>query len=584
MWKFASTATHLSKQCSLPRLVTLNIMNPIHLIFAFLVVRVSAVDSEDCITYKGTKGNCVNIKQCPFLLNLLRNRKSLPTSLALEQLNKSNCGFEKLDPMVCCSSDLGDNGGSLLPKLPTPTALFSNNMIGSSKETSCRTGGGSDGTCINVNECPSLYAILRQESSVTGTALQVLKQSLCGFEKMTPKVCCSDFPSSSESIASPSGPDHPITSHSTREECVTPRGTDGSCVNIKHCQSMFRLVKQSHRLSYEVSQRLKEAHCGFEKMDPKVCCENEEPSPSSPPVINRPIHQRKIPLPPDVTNHPHLGLLDHDVCGPIPEMKIIGGTRTAVFEFPWMALIAYDSGSGLPEFRCGGSLITKKHVLTAAHCVTMLPVNLRLVGVRLGEHDLSREKDCETDVNGLDINCAEDHQDFSVMGVAVHPDYSTEQQQDDIALILLDGEADFSAANVRPICLPVIPTLALNSKMIVTGWGATESGPRSQTLQKVTLPIVPNEECTRLYKMRKIRISYKQICAGGSNRTDSCSGDSGGPLQALGIYDRQPRNILYGVVSFGPRDCGIEGVPGVYTRVQYYMDWILNTIGIEMYD
>ncbi|XP_015513327.1 serine protease easter [Neodiprion lecontei] len=563
-------------------------MKPLHLIFAFLVIRISAVDSENCLTYKGTRGTCVNIKQCPFLLHLLRNRKSFSiTSLAIEQLTKSNCGFEKLDPKVCCSSDLDDNDDSPLQKLPTPTDLISNNMIGLSKETSCRTGGGDEGRCINVNECPSLYAILRQESSVTGTGLQVLKRSLCGFEKMTPKVCCSDISLPLESITLSSGPDHLTPSHSTREECVTPRGTEGSCVNIKRCQSLFRLLKQSYRLSYEVSQRLNEAHCGFEKMDPKVCCENEEASPSStssPPVVDRPIDQQEIPSPPDVTNHPNLGLLEHDVCGPIPEAKIIGGAKTTVFEFPWMALIAYDSGSVLPEFRCGGSLITKKHVLTAAHCVTALPANLRLVGVRLGEHDLSKERDCETDVNGLDINCAQDYQDFSAVGVAVHPDYSRVQQNDDIALILLDEEADFSAANVRPICLPVVPTMTLHSKMIVTGWGATETGPRSEILQKVTLPIVPNDVCARLYRERNVRISYKQICAGGSNRSDSCSGDSGGPLQALGIYNRQPRNILYGVVSFGPRDCGIEGAPGVYTNVPYYMDWILNTIGTEIYD
>lgn len=70
------------------------------------------------------------------------------------------------------------------------------------------------------------------------------------------------------------------------------------------------------------------------------------------------------------------------------------------------------------------------------------------------------------------------------------------------------------------------------------------------------------------------------MCAGGVQGRDSCAGDSGGPLlhtQALdGLGDI--RYVQQGVVSFGPRNCGSEGLPGVYTRVPYYMDWILDTI------
>lgn len=78
------------------------------------------------------------------------------------------------------------------------------------------------------------------------------------------------------------------------------------------------------------------------------------------------------PSPPDVTRHPNLRLLDHDLCGPISQQKIFGGNKTGVFDFPWMALIAYQTKNG-PDFRCGGSLINKRYVLTAAHCVTDLP-------------------------------------------------------------------------------------------------------------------------------------------------------------------------------------------------------------------
>ncbi|XP_012254493.2 CLIP domain-containing serine protease 14D-like [Athalia rosae] len=556
-------------------------MHPVILAAVFFLARRAFADSETCTTYEGTIGICVNIKQCPFLLDLLKRGKL--SSNVWRRLSKSQCGFERLDPKVCCSIELSENEDSDIHPQPAASAASSfNTKVSFSKRTPCKTATGIEGSCVSADQCPALYAILNQQTSVSGTALQILKQSLCGFEKMIPKVCCgekhhSESGGTQQQISSQS---HLITpNHSALEHCVTPNGVDGVCVNIKKCRPLFTLLKRSNQLSYQTSQSLKELHCGFEKMDPKVCCENENSG--GPQSLTS--DQNQIPLPPNVSNHPNLGLLEHEICGPIPEAKIIGGTKTAVFEFPWMALIAYDAGSGLPEFRCGGSLITKKHILTAGHCVATLPPDLRLVGVRLGEYDLSKEKDCDTDIDGFEINCAEDYQDFSILGVAVHPDYPKDKHQDDIALVMLDGEADFQAANVRPICLPIGPISVLNSRMIVTGWGATESGPRSQTLRKVTLPIIPYEDCASLYKLRNIKIWYKQICAGGSNRSDSCSGDSGGPLQTLGMYNGQPRNILYGIVSFGPRDCGLDGVPGVYTKVEYYMDWILDTIGTEIY-
>lgn len=102
-------------------------------------------------------------------------------------------------------------------------------------------------------------------------------------------------------------------------------------------------------------------------------------------------------------------------------------------------------------------------------------------------------------------------------------------------------------------------------------------GPRSQVLLKANLPLVNNDECKEIYK-RISQIWYKQMCAGGLNSVDSCMGDSGGPLQSFGIYNNDPRVVQYGVVSYGLKQCGTEGFPGVYTRVLYYMDWILDSI------
>ncbi|XP_050460002.1 melanization protease 1-like [Cataglyphis hispanica] len=378
-----------------------------------------------------------------------------------------------------------------------------------------------------------------------------------------------------------------ITATNTQNECSDRRAT---CINIRNCANIISILRDSPRpLSPEILQMLRDTQCGFEGNDPMVCCVNQQPTTvrttlrtTQSTTIKPTVQQQDtdVSSPPDVANHPNLRLLDLQKCGPVVQQKVFGGNKTGVFEYPWMALIAYDTGKLNPEFRCGGTVISRRFILTAAHCVTQLPADIRsLIGVRVGDHDISKERDCDYDENGLEIQCAERYQDFGVESFYYHPDYTRTKLQNDIALIKLNGSIDFRPLNVKPICLPLGPAaLMIPKKAIVTGWGATELGPRSQDLLQAKLPLVTNEQCKEVYK-RSTQIWYKQLCAGGLRDIDSCFGDSGGPLQAIGIYNGNTiRTIQHGVVSYGVRECGTAGIPGVYTRVAYYMDWILNTM------
>lgn len=80
----------------------------------------------------------------------------------------------------------------------------------------------------------------------------------------------------------------------------------------------------------------------------------------------------------------------------------------------------------------------------------------------MGEHDLSTERDCEKDNEGLDVLCAEKYQDIGVERIHSHPDYTKTRLQNDIALIRLNDSIDFRPRNVKSVCLPFGSAARLN--------------------------------------------------------------------------------------------------------------------------
>lgn len=125
-----------------------------------------------------------------------------------------------------------------------------------------------------------------------------------------------------------------------------------------------------------------------------------------------------------------------------------------------------------------------------------------------------------------EYQCLPPVQDIAVQQVITHPDYDF-SRANDIALIRLADESDFSKHAVRPICLPLSPELmSLSLKYyIVSGWGTTEDQRRSDKLLKARVPSLELEKCQNLF--RSFQLGSGQICVGGDNRVDSCQGDSG---------------------------------------------------------
>ncbi|KAG7213954.1 hypothetical protein KM043_003147 [Ampulex compressa] len=241
-------------------------------------------------------------------------------------------------------------------------------------------------------------------------------------------------------------------------------------------------------------------------------------------------------------------------CGWKKLTRIVGGEETGVNEYPMMVGLLEFTEDGQERFLCGGTIISNRYILTAAHCVVKR--NIESVILLIGGHNITV---------GNKSNVAKY---FKVEKFIIHPAYDRSNNQNDIAIVKTADYISFSM-EVGPACLPFEHSCDsfVGSKVIALGWGLLEfTGRQPTTLQQTQLYVYPHSKC-----MEEVGAPEKTICTIG-NRTDTCQMDSGGPIMFMDAYTEDL--TLIAVIAWGI-SCA-SGYPSVNIKVGSYLEWITS--------
>merc|ERR1739844_383626 len=230
--------------------------------------------------------------------------------------------------------------------------------------------------------------------------------------------------------------------------------------------------------------------------------------------------------------------------------KIVGGQEASPHQFPWQVGLFFDG------YFCGGSIITSKHILTAAHCADGVFKH----EVVIGAHEI---RDPSNKI-------------IDAYSPTVHPEWDSYNLANDLAILELEEEIDFATEpNVGTNCLAQSGDFS-RQMSLVSGWGrpSDSSSGISEVLRYVDdRRVLTQEECENHCG----NLNEGVVCIDTTDGGGSCNGVSGGPLTIPGSTYEQ-----IGIVSFGSTLGCESGAPAGFTEVTMYCDWISSVTGIKV--
>jgi trypsin len=250
----------------------------------------------------------------------------------------------------------------------------------------------------------------------------------------------------------------------------------------------------------------------------------------------------RLPLPKALQDRWHFVMRDD----PVDLSRVVGGTQVSSGGRPYQIALL-RSGS----FTCGGSWISSRTVLSAAHCVDGSENSPALFSIRYNTL---------TNSGGTTV---------AVQRIIKHGSYSSSTINNDYALLII-ASAFSPGTNAAVIALAAASAdPASGATVRVSGFGRTSGGGSvSSVMLYADLTVVARATCNSRWASSNA-VTTKMICAHHASRS-ACNGDSGGPL-TIG-------NTLVGVVSWGPSGCTHATLPTIYASVPAERTWIVNNM------
>ncbi|XP_049511621.1 mast cell protease 4-like [Dermacentor silvarum] len=254
-------------------------------------------------------------------------------------------------------------------------------------------------------------------------------------------------------------------------------------------------------------------------------------------------------------NYKHCGLSE-----PIP--KIINGTFVARPQVPWLVHLKMIPRKGKAK-SCGGSLIARDVVLTAANCVKD--------GHRL-YRKIMAYYNSTAPFSGRSIKVTK--------GI-VHEKYRHPSKGYDIALLKLSQPVPETDRFVRPVCLPKPEARTRPGRMLLAGFGvAIFHGKKADRVLYYLTRALSDEDCRVALTQQWHRCVHvkKELLMCSKHRTQRMyKEDTGSPVTAYTRKGRKIKSFQYGIVSFFDKT-NRGPAPTIQTRVSKYMNWIIYSI------